>query len=164
MALFKGIEIDTHGIKKTVGDKLPQFVLLDKDMTPKTNADFTEKIKVFTLVPSVDTGVCDAQTRKFNEMYRDHPNVVAITVSMDLPFALARFCGTAGIENAITLSDYQTGQFGIDLGVLFEGLRLFQRAVIVVDSNDHITYVEYMEESRDAVNFEAASDAVTKLL
>lgn len=164
MALFSGNHINTLGTKVEVGQKAPDFTLVGKDLQPKTLADYKGKVKVFTIVPSVDTGVCDAQTRKFNEMYRDNENVAAITVSMDLPFALSRFCGNAGIENAVTLSDYQTAQFGHDYGVLFEGLRLLQRAVVVVDQNDVITYVEYMEESTNAVNFDAAAEAVNQLV
>lgn len=164
MALFGGNHFNTLGTKLEVGQTLPEFTLVDKDLESKTKADFSGKIKVFTIVPSVDTGVCDAQTRKFNEMYRDNNDVVAITVSMDLPFALSRFCGNAGIENAITLSDYQTGQFGEQFGVLFEGIRLLQRAVVVVDKTDKVTYVEYMEESGNAVNFDAAAEAVNVLL
>lgn len=164
MAFFAGNEIKTSGEQVKVGQKAPDFTLVNKDLSPKTLADFDGKIKVFTVVPSVDTGVCDAQTRKFNEMYRNNADVVAITVSMDLPFALSRFCGNAGIENAVTLSDYQTADFGQKYGVLFEGLRLLQRAVFVVDKENTITYVEYMEESTDAVNFDAAADAVNALL
>lgn len=164
MAFFAGNEIKTIGKRLVAGQKAPDFTLVNKDLSSKTLADFEGKIKVFTVVPSVDTGVCDAQTRQFNEMYRDNPNVVAITVSMDLPFALSRFCGNAGIENAVTLSDYQTAAFGENYGVLFEGLRLLQRSVFVVDQTDTIVYVEYMEESTNAVNFEAAAEAVNKLL
>lgn len=164
MALFGGKEINTLGTKPGIGQKLPEFTLVDKDLTPKTLADFDGKIKVFTIVPSVDTGVCDAQTRKFNEMFKDNSDVVAITVSMDLPFALSRFCGNAGIANAITLSDYQTAQFGEQFGVLFEGVRLLQRAVVIADKTNTITYVEYMEESTDAVNFNAAAEAVNQLI
>lgn len=164
MALFGGTKINTIGTPLEVGQKLPDFKLVDKDLTPKTLADFDGKIKVFTIVPSVDTGVCDAQTRKFNEMYRNNSEVATITVSMDLPFALSRFCGNAGIENAITLSDYQTAQFGKDFGVLFEGVRLLQRAVVIADKTNTITYVEYMEESGNAVNFDAAAQAVNNLL
>lgn len=164
MALFGGKELNTIGTQVEVGQVLSDFVMVDKNLSPKTLADFEGKIKVFTIVPSVDTGVCDAQTRKFNEMYRDNSDVVAITVSMDLPFALSRFCGNAGIENAITLSDYQTAKFGEQVGVLFEGVRLLQRAVIVVDKSNVVAYTEYMEESADAVNFDAAANAVNKLL
>lgn len=164
MALFAGNPINVIGTPLVVGQEAPDFNLVGKDMQPKTLADFAGKIKVFTIVPSVDTGVCDAQTRKFNELFAQNGDVAAITVSMDLPFALSRFCGNAGIENAITLSDHRTGSFGEAYGVLFEGVRLLQRAVVIVDRDNKVAYTEYMEESANAVNFDAAAEAVNQLL
>lgn len=164
MALFAGNPINVIGTPLVVGQEAPNFNLVGKNMEEKTLEDFAGKIKVFTIVPSVDTGVCDAQTRKFNELFSTNTDVVAITISMDLPFALSRFCGNAGIENAITLSDHRDGSFGKSYGVLFEGVRLLQRAVIIVDQNNKVVYTEYMEESANAVNFDAATQVVNALL
>lgn len=164
MATFAGNKINKLGSEVLVGQKAPDFTLTNKDLTAVSLSDFGDKIKILTIVPSVDTGVCDAQTRKFNEMYAEQKQVIAITISMDLPFALGRFCGNAGIDNAITLSDYQTGAFGESYGVLMEGIRLLQRAVVILNQNNDVVYTEYMEESADAVDFDKAAAVVAGLL
>jgi thiol peroxidase len=110
-------------------------------------------------VPSIDTGVCDAQTRRFNEEAASLENVKVLTVSVVLPFAQARWCGANGIENVQTLSDHRDLSFGEAFGVTIKELRLLSRSVFVVDSEDNVTYAEYLEEVTEHPNYEAAIEA-----
>lgn len=147
-----------------VSQKAPAFTLTANDLSPKTLSDFSGKIKVLNIVPSLDTGVCEAATRWFNQNVTAlGEDVVVLTVSMDLPFAQKRWCGATGVENVVTLSDYQTAKFGEDYGFLIEGLRLLTRGVVVLDKEDMVTYVEYVPEVTTQVNFDAAVEAVKKL-
>ena len=128
-------------------------------------ADFEGKIKVISVVPSLDTGVCDAQTRWFNQdATKLSDDVVVLTVSMDLPFAQARWCGAAGVENVITLSDHKDASFGQNYGFLIEELRLLARGVVVIDKNDKVTYVEMVPEVTNSVNFDGVIEAVKELI
>ncbi|RKV99400.1 MAG: thiol peroxidase, partial [Streptococcus sp.] len=112
MTTFNGNTVTLAGKKLQVGDTAPDFSLTDTDLSKKTLADFAGQKKVISVVPSIDTGVCDAQTRRFNQELSDADNTVVITVSVDLPFAQARWCGAAGLNDAITLSDYYDYSFG----------------------------------------------------
>lgn len=128
-------------------------------------ADYAGKVKLISVVPSLDTGVCDAQTRRFNEeAAKLGDNVVVLTISVDLPFAQSRWCGAAGIDKVITLSDYKAHSFGKNYGVLIDELRLLMRSIFVIDANDTIQYVEYLSEMTDHPNYEAAIEAVKKLV
>lgn len=162
MVTFKGKEVTLSGNKLEVGQQAPEFNLTATDLTKKTLADFGDKIKLISVVPSVDTGVCDMQTRKFNQEVSGD-DVVVITVSMDLPFAQARWCGASGFEHVITLSDYADKQFGQDYGVLINELQLLLRSVFVLDRDNKITYVEYLDEVSSHPNYEKAEEAVNKL-
>ena len=124
-------------------------------------ADFDGKVKVISVVPSLDTGVCDAQTRWFNQdVTKLSDDVVVLTVSMDLPFAQARWCGAAGVNNVITLSDHKDASFGQNYGFLIEELRLLSRGVVVINKDNKVTYVEYVPEVTNPVNFDAVLAAV----
>ena len=152
------------GKQLTVGDMAPDFRLLDNDRKVKTLGDYGEAVKLISVVPSLDTGVCDAQTRRFNEEISRLPGAEVLTVSVDLPFAQKRWCGNAGLEGATTLSDHLSVSFGEDYGVLIEELRLLARAVFVLDQNNTITYLEYLEEMTEHPNYEAALEALRALL
>lgn len=120
---------------------------------------------IISVVPSLDTGVCDVQTRRFNqEAGALGGKVKVVTVSMDLPFAQARWCGNAGVENVQTVSDYQTASFGQAYGVLIEGLRLLARAIFVVDSQGKVAYVQIVPEMTHEPDYGAALEAAKKLL
>lgn len=162
---FLGTPLTLVGKEVKVGDKAPDFKVLDNDLNEKTLADYEGKVKVFSVVPSLDTGVCDAQTRWFNqEATKLSDDVVILTVSMDLPFAQKRWCGAAGVNNVITLSDHRDASFGTNYGLLLKELRLLSRAIVVVDKNDKVTYVEVVPEVSNKVNFDAAVDAIKKVL
>ena len=161
---FKHNPVTLLGNEVKVGDKAPDFTVLANDLSPVSLKDSEGKIRLFSVVPSLDTGVCDAQTRRFNEAAAElGDNVVIYTVSMDLPFAQKRWCGAAGIDAVKTVSDHREGSFGQAYGVLIESLRLLTRSVFVVDAEGTVTYVEYVPEATDHPNYEAAIEAVKAL-
>ena len=161
---FAGNPIALLGKEVKVGDKAPAFTLLDNSLGEKILADYAGKVKVISVVPSLDTGVCDAQTRWFNQnVSKLGDNVVVLTVSVDLPFAQKRWCGAAGIDQVETLSDHRDLSFGENYGFILEGLRLLSRGIVVIDKDDVVRYVEYVPEVTSAVNFDAA-EAATKAL
>ena len=162
---FAGNPIALLGKEVKVGDKAPAFTLLDNGLGEKTLADYVGKVKVISVVPSLDTGVCDAQTRWFNQnVSKLGENVVVLTVSVDLPFAQKRWCGAAGIDQVETLSDHRDLSFGENYGFILEGLRLLSRGIVVIDKDDVVRYVEYVPEVTSAVNFDAAEAATKELV
>ncbi|TCP67292.1 thiol peroxidase [Baia soyae] len=161
---FKGCSVTLVGPEVKVGDQAPDFTVLANDLSPVTLASSAGQVRLISVVPSVDTGVCDAQTRRFNEAAAQLDNAVILTVSMDLPFAQKRWCAAAGIEQVQTVSDYRDASFGTAYGMLIKELRLLARGVFVVDRNDKVTYVEYVPEATDHPNYEAAIEAAKKAL
>lgn len=156
-----GNVITLVGPKLQPGDAAPDFTVLDNDLLPKTLEDYKGKIKLISVIPSIDTGVCAVQTRKFNEAAADFSGDVAVlTVSMDLPFAQKRWCGAEGIDRVETLSDHKYASFGENYGVLIKELRLLNRAIFIVDKNDKITYIEMVEENHDHPDYDRALDAL----
>jgi thioredoxin-dependent peroxiredoxin len=156
---FKGNAVTLLGNEVKVGDQAPDFKVLANDMSEVTLQDTKGQVRLISAVPSLDTGVCDAETRRFNEEAVKLDNVKVLTVSVDLPFAQKRWCGAAGIENVQTLSDHRELSFGEAYGVAIKELRLLARAVFVVDSNDKVTYVQYVSEVTDHPDYEAAVEA-----
>ncbi len=163
MTTFKGEFVTIIGKQLKVGEQLPDFTLVNPDLVKQSLADFEGKKKVLSIVPSVDTGICDAQTRQFNQSLSDMENTVVLTVSCDLPFAQKRWCGASGIENALLLSDYYDQSFGNAYGVLMEEWHLLARAVIVANEQNEITYVEYLDNVNSHPDYEAAINAVKEL-
>lgn len=162
---FKNKPVTLLGNEVKVGDKAPDFTVLANDLSPVTLKDSEGKIRLFATVPSLDTGVCDAETRRFNEeASKLGEDVVVYTVSVDLPFAQKRWCGAAGIDRVITVSDHKDLSFGKAYGVAIEELRLLARAVFVVDREGVVRYVEYVSETTNHPNYEAAIAAVKELL
>ncbi|MET3196434.1 thiol peroxidase [Bacillus sp. OAE603] len=157
---FKNNPVTLIGSEVKVGEKAPNFTVLANDLSPVTLETSAGKVRLISVVPSVDTGVCDAQTRRFNEEASNIGNVEVLTISMDLPFAQKRWCAASGLENVHTFSDHRDASFGEAYGVLMQELRLLARAVFVVDSNDVVTYVEYVSEGTSHPNYEAAIEAV----
>ena len=153
---FKGNPVTLVGTEVKAGDKAPEFTVLANDLSPVTLESSAGKVRILSVVPSLDTGVCDAQTRKFNEEASKLGNVEVITVSVDLPFAQKRWCAAAGIENVEVLSDHRDLSFGEAYGVAISELRLLARAVFVIDSEDKVVYTEYVSEATDHPNYEAA--------
>jgi thiol peroxidase len=156
---FKNNPVTLLGNEVKVGDSAPDFTVLANDLSPVSLADSKGKVRLISVVPSIDTGVCDAQTRRFNEDASKVENVEVLTISVDLPFAQKRWCAANGLENVQTLSDHRELSFGEAYGVHIQELRLLARAVFVVDANDKVTYVEYVSEATNHPNYEAAIEA-----
>jgi len=156
---FKDNPITLTGNEVKIGDKAPDFTVLANDLSEVTLADTTGKVRIISVVPSIDTGVCDAQTRRFNEEAVKLANVDVLTVSADLPFAQSRWCAAAGLENVKTLSDHRDFSFAQNYGVGIKELRLLTRSVFVLDSNNNVTYVEYVPEATNHPNYSTAIEA-----
>lgn len=165
VATLKGNPITLIGPELKVGDTAPDFKVNKDLMNEVSLADYAGKVKLISVVPSLDTGVCDAQTRRFNsEAATLGENVVILTISVDLPFAQSRWCGAAGIDKVVTLSDYKTKSFGQAYGVLIKEIQLDMRSIFVLDANNKITYVEYLKEMTEHPNYDAAIAAVKALI
>ena len=148
-----------------VGDQAPDFRVLDNDLKPVSLATYSGKTILISSVPSLDTSVCDMETRRFNEEAgKLGDDVIILTISMDLPFAQKRWCGAAGVDRVITLSDHREADFGIKYGVLIKELRLLARAVFLVDKERVIRYVEIVPEVSSEPNYEAAMEAISQNL
>jgi len=158
---FKGGPLTLIGPELKVGDKAPDFRLIDTGLKAVTLADSKGKTRLVSVVPSIDTPVCDLQTKRFNqEASKLSPNVAVLTVSMDLPFAQGRWCGLAGADKVQMLSDYREQAFGQAYGVLIKELKLLSRAVFVIGPDDKVQYVEYVKEITEHPDY----DKVLKFL
>jgi thiol peroxidase len=147
LVTFKGNPMTLVGEEVKVGDRAPNFQVVDNAMQPVTLDSFKGKVKIISCVPSLDTPVCDMETRRFNEEAGKLPDKFAVlTVSMDLPFAQKRWCAAAGVEKVKTFSDYQNRSFGCAYGVLIKELKLLARTVFIVDEQDVVRYVEIVPE------------------
>jgi thiol peroxidase len=147
------------------GQVAADFEVLGNDLSPVKLSSFRGKVCVISSVPSLDTPVCDVQTRRFNaEAGRLGDDVVVLTISMDLPFAQGRWCGAGGIENVVTLSDHRDAAFGEAFGLLIKELRLLARAVFVLDKDGIITYSQIVPEVTDEPDYDAAIAAIEKLI
>jgi thiol peroxidase len=165
LVTFKGSPLTLLGQEVKVGDRSPNFKVLDKAMQPATLESFKGKVKIITAVPSLDTPVCDMETRRFNEEAGKLPDKVAIlTISMDLPFAQARWCAAAGVEKVQTFSDFRDRSFGLAYGVLIKELKLLARSVFLVDEQDVIRYVELVPEITKEPDYDRVLNAVRALL
>ena len=148
-----------HHVQKemlAVGAAAPDFSLVANDLSGRSLADYAGKVKVISVIPSIDTGVCADQTRRFNAEAAGLDDTVVLTVSADMPFALGRFCGSEGIDNTETLSTQRDMQFADDYGVHDTEWRICQRAVFVLDRDDVVQHAEYVPIIGDEVDFEAA--------
>ncbi len=156
-----GNPLKLSGTELKVGDRAPNFKLLDNNLAPTELSSFQGKVLVISAVPSLDTPVCDVETRRFNvEAGKLGDGVAVLTISMDLPFAQKRWCGAAGVSHVTTLSDHRKADFGLAYGVLIEDLRLLARAVFVVDRNNIIEHIEIVKELTTEPDYDAALEAV----
>lgn len=155
MTTFIGKEVTLVGTQPQVGDTAPDFTLINPKLEKQSLSDFSGT-KVISIVPSIDTGICSAQTRRFNEELSSRENTTVITVSVDLPFAQSRFCATEGLDNAITLSDYYDNSFGKAYGILMAEWNLLARAVLILDENNTVLYTEYLDNVNEHPDYEAA--------
>ncbi|GIV07969.1 MAG: putative thiol peroxidase [Fimbriimonadales bacterium] len=162
---FLGNPLTLIGKELKPGDPAPDATVIKQDLTPVNIHDYKGKVLLLSVVPSLDTSVCSAQTKKCNEAASQLPDSVkVITVSMDLPFAQKRFCGAENIDKIEVLSDHREGAFGQAYGVLVKELRILSRAVFVVDSEGTIRYAEYVPEIASHPNYDAALQAVRQLI
>ena len=160
---LKGNAMTLLGPELQTGDRAPDFDLINDSLQP-VNLDKTGKgVRIFSVIPSLDTPVCDAQTRRFNEEAAKMPGVEIYTVSMDLPFAQKRWCGAYGIDKVKMLSDHKSGSFGERYGTLIKELRIESRAVFVVDKDNTIRHAEYVKEVGDHPNYDSALTAAKSL-
>ena len=163
MTTFLGNPVTFTGKQLQVGDKALDFSLTTTDLSKKSLADFDGKKKVLSVVPSIDTGICSTQTRRFNQELANLDNTVVLTVSMDLPFAQGRWCGAEGLDNAIMLSDYFDHSFGKAYGLLINEWHLLVRTVLVLDADNKAAYVEYLDNINSEPNCDAAIEAIKAL-
>jgi thiol peroxidase len=162
---FKGNPMTLLGADLKVGDAAPDFAVVDNGLAPVTLSSYAGKIRIISAVPSLDTPVCDTETRRFNQEAASLPgNAVVLTVSLDLPFAQKRWCGAAGIDKVVTLSDYRERSFGLGYGVLIKELLLLTRAVFVVDAAGIIRYIQIVPEVTGEPDYAAAIAAAKALL
>ena len=162
---FQGDPLTLAGTEVKVGDSAPDVEMLGNDLSPVKLSSFKEKVCIISVVASLDTSVCDMQTRKFNEVAGNlGDNVVILTISMDLPFAQARWCGAAGVYKVVTLSDYRDAAFGEAYGVLIKELRLLARAIFVVDKDGTVQYIQLVKEVSEEPDYEDVLGAVKKLV
>lgn len=160
---LRGNPLTLLGPELKPGDKAPDFEAVDPALQPVTLDKTAGKVRIFSVVPSLDTPVCDMQTKRFNEEAAKLPNVEIYTVSMDLPFAQKRWCGAFGVDNIKMLSDHKTGSFGMNYGTLIKELRIESRAIFVVDKDGNIQHAEYVKEVADHPNYDAALNKVKEL-
>jgi thiol peroxidase len=153
---MRGNPLTLVGPELKPGDAAPGFNLVDGALKPVTLADTAGHVRILSVVPSLDTPVCDAQTRRFNEAAASLPGIDIIAVSMDLPFAQKRWCGAFAVDNVKMLSDHKDASFGSNYGTLIKELRIESRAIFVIDRNNRVCYAEYVKEVADHPNYEAA--------
>lgn len=159
---FRGNPITLLGTEVKVGDRAPEFTVLANDFSPVTLGSTGDGVRILAAVPSLDTEVCDQQTRRFSEEVAGLSGVTLLTISVDLPFAQRRWCGAAGIGVVQTASDHRDLSFGLAYGVAVSELRLLARAVFVVDRQDRIGYAEYVPELAEHPRYQAALEAAAR--
>ena len=161
---FKGNPLTLLGPDVRPGDRAAEFQVLSQDLTPVTLSDAKGKVRIISVVPSLDTPVCDTQTRRFNEEASRLSSGIEIwTISMDLPFAQRRWCSAAGIDRVRVLSDHRDASFGLGYGCLVKELRLLARSIFVIDKDNTVRHVEYVPEMTTHPNYDAALAAARKL-
>ncbi len=158
-----GNPITLIGTEAVVGEKAADFTVVNFDLKPVSLDAFEGKVKVISVVPSIDTGVCAIQTKRFEAEAAALKDTVVLTISVDLPFAQKRFVGENLIENNMLLSDYQTHDFGVEYGFEIEGLALLARGIVVIDKDNTIRYVEYVKEVTTEPDYDAAIAAAKAL-
>src|SRR5580700_2503560 len=160
---LKGNPLTVLGPELKTGEKAPDFQAIDDGLKPANLASTGHGVRIFSVVPSLDTPVCDAQTKRFNEEAAKLPGVEIYTVSMDLPFAQKRWCGAYGVDKVKMVSDHKSGSFGEKYGTLIKELRIESRAIFVIDKDDTLKHVEYVKEVADHPNYDAALSAARAL-
>lgn len=161
---IKGNPLTLLGEEMKAGDLAPDFTVLDGDLKEIHLRDFAGKTKIISVTPSLDTPVCDLQVRRFNqEAAKLSDNTVVLNISMDLPFAISRFCTSAGIDKVRAFSDHRDASFGSAYGVLIRELRLLARSIFIIDEHDVIRYIEIVPEVTEHPDYDKALDLVKKI-
>ena len=160
---MRGNPLTLLGREVKPGEKAPDFDVVNDSLKPVNLAATGGAVRIFSVIPSLDTPVCDAQTRRFNEEAAQLPGVDIYTVSMDLPFAQKRWCGAYGVDKVKMLSDHKSGSFGEHYGTLIKELRIESRAIFVLDKDNTVKHAEYVKEVADHPNYDAALTAARSL-
>lgn len=161
----KGNPVTLLGEEIKVGQKAPEFKVLTPDLNEVSIDKFKQKVKLIASVPSLDTPVCDSEIKRFNdEAANVSKKVIVIFVSMDLPFAQKRFCQAYDIKKVKTFSDHKDANFGLNYGVLIKEMRLLSRAIFIIDEENIVRYVEYVKELSSLPDYEAALNALKKII
>jgi len=162
---FRGNPLTLLGPDLQVGEKAPDFRVVDTDLNPVTLKDFAGKVLLISVTPSLDTPVCDLQGRKFNELAANlSEDVVVVNISVDLPFAQKRWCGANNIDRIKVLSDYQERDFGLKYGVLIKELKLLARSVWIIDKDGVIRYKQIVPEVTNEPNYDEAMEALKQIV
>jgi thioredoxin-dependent peroxiredoxin len=162
---FLGNPLTLTGTEKNIGEKADNFTVLDKELKEIGLKDFAGKIKLISVTPSLDTPVCDIQARRFNQEAAKLPDdVVVMNISMDLPFAISKFCTTAGIDKVKAYSDHRDASFGNAYGVLIKELRLLARSIFIIDRDDTIRHIELVPELSHQPDYDKALAELRKLI
>lgn len=162
---FMGNPLTLLGDALAIGENVPDVTLLDNELNPVNISDFKGKVVIIATVPSLDTPVCDMEARRFNaEAANLGDDIVILAVSMDLPFAQARWCGAAGVEQVKTLSDHRDAALGEGWGVLIKELRLLARAVFIIDKNGALQYEQLVSEVTEEPDYDEALNAAKDLV
>ncbi len=165
LVTLKGNPVTLTGNEVKVGDKAPDAELTANNLAPVKISGYKGKVCIISAVPSLDTPICDMETRRFNtEADKLGKDVAILTISMDLPFAQTRWCGAAGVDKVVTLSDHRNGEFGEKYGVLIKGLRLLARSLFVIDKQGVIQYIQIVPEVGQEPNYDAVLSAARKLI
>lgn len=161
---MKGGPLTLLGDEIRIGDRAPDFEVTGTDLSPVKLSNYKGKTLIISAVPSLDTPVCDTETRRFNkEASNLGNNTKILTISMDLPFAQARWCGATGIDRVTTLSDYKNNSFGKSYGILIKELRLLARAIFIIDKEGIVKYVQLVKEVTEEPNYEEVLKAAKEL-
>lgn len=162
---MQGNPLTLLGQEVKVGDMAPDFVVLSNDLQPVKFSDSHGKVRIISVVPSLDTGICDLQTTSFNERAAELGEDISIlTISVDLPFAQSRFCVGKNIDKVKVYSDYKDLSFGMAYGFVIEELRLLARGIVVVDKEGKVAYVEYVKEVASHPDYDKAIEAAKSLI
>ncbi|HEV2200565.1 MAG TPA: thiol peroxidase [Bryobacteraceae bacterium] len=160
---LRGNPLTLVGPELKVGDRAPDFEAVDNGLKAVTLATTGNGVRIFSVVPSLDTPVCDAQTKRFNDEAGKLPDLAIYSFSMDLPFAQKRWCGAFGVDHVKMVSDHRSGSFGEHYGTLIKELRIHSRAIFVVDKDNLIRHAEYVKEVGEHPDYEAALTVAKRL-
>ena len=163
LVTFAGGPVTLIGTEIKVGEKAPEFTGINQNLEPVTLSSFAGKTVVIAVYPSIDTGVCQKQNYKFNQMANDMKDVVVLSVSLDLPFAQKRYCAAEGLDSIVTLSDYKEREFGNKYGYLIKELALLARGTVIIDKEGIVQFVEFVPEITTEPDYDAALACIEKI-